>query len=108
MTERVESWARVVYDGLGLENEAVGPVLQPACTACDAPMTLVVKRVLDLAPIRHGVPTALGLTPYDVAVDCPRCGREHRATVGYGEYQPARYIAVLEGIARRLTAYRRE
>lgn len=114
----------VIYDGLGLEDEAVGPVLHPACSACAEPLTLVVRRVLDLTPLRPSdshaadvahqfslvrkgsgewttLVTGLGLTPYVVDVDCPGCGEGHRAVVGYGEYQPARYIGVLQGIARR-------
>jgi hypothetical protein len=84
-------------------------------------MTLVVKRVLEIAPLRLDDPranelthrfalaqkgggewatlvTELGLLPHVLDVDCTHCREGHIAIVGYGEVQPARYLALLQGI----------
>lgn len=116
---RGDDWASVVYDGLGLELEASPPVLDLACARCAAAMPLSLRRVLGepRAATRIGAGTLAGrfglvlrgegewaslrarldLTPYALDVECPACGARHVAVIGYGEYQPARYLAVLQG-----------
>ncbi len=42
--------------------------------------------------------TSSGSTPYFLRSDCTRCGAQHGAVLGYGEHQPARYIATVEGV----------
>lgn len=39
-----------------------------------------------------------GFDVYVAPVDCRRCGAKHFAVLGYGEFQPARYLATLEAI----------
>lgn len=110
-----------MYDGLGLETEPNPPVVDLACSGCGAALALAVARVLVADPIRSGDPdadalerrfrldrrgtgewlalvTRLGLTPYRIDLGCQSCGRRHLAVVGYGEFQPARYLAVFQGL----------
>jgi hypothetical protein len=115
-----DPWSKAVYDGLGLEGESEPPVLRPACTACGVAMELALRRVLDGEAVRPSDPDAeelarrfglarregawprlttdLGLEPYRVELACSACGAAHLAVVGYGEFQPARWVAVLQGV----------
>jgi hypothetical protein len=108
----------VVYDGLGLEDERQPPHLVVACPSCGAGITVPVAAVLALDPLEaepevveaFGLTTAelggrsypvagLGLVPYGVVGACDSCRERHLAVIGYGEKQPARYMAVYHGVA---------
>ncbi len=121
----------VVYDGLGLESESSPIELWHSCRSCRArAVRFDVREVL--APGRQLVAeggarwvsqlakafgletshllerpsfvTSSGSTPHFLRSDCTRCGAQHGAVLGYGEHQPARYIATVEGVGLVETA----
>jgi len=108
----------VVYDGLGLEDEARPPVLRVACPWCGEEVSVAVADVLCAERVAfdpelvdaYGLDTldgpgpprpmaGLGLTPYALRDRCERCHEDFMAVIGYGEKQPARYMAVYHGVA---------
>ncbi|MBT9560783.1 MAG: hypothetical protein IV100_32465 [Myxococcales bacterium] len=111
----------VIYDGFELGSDA--PVRVIACTSCAATMDLPLSGLLgsfvrwrhvepalserlaaaaSLAPSEWtGLPelrTRDGFDPYLARLECPRCGVTHAVVLGYGEFQPARYLATVEAI----------
>ena len=108
----------VLHDGDGLETVA-GPLpLDVPCPRCESPVRVDVTRLLAAAALDPGavVSEALGLTvreplpgmrvvvdPLGLQVfalpqDCP-CGTAFEVVAGYGEYQPARWVATFLGVA---------
>lgn len=113
--------ARVIHDGFELASDA--PVCVIACTRCATAMDLPLSGLLgsfvrwrhvapalseQLAPAASlapsgwtGLPelrTRDGFDPYLARLACPRCGVQHAIVLGYGEFQPARYLVTVEAI----------
>lgn len=110
----------VVYDGFELEPGG-GAEMRPACLACGVPLPidltdvlsapripdepafeglggafgLSVKRWNDLGVVIDG----LGLSAYLLTRVCAACGSGHAVCLGYGEFQPARYLVTFNGLA---------
>lgn len=115
----------VVYDGLGIEDEPPSLCLAVSCQACGAALApslgaLALGSAPDGVDLTHAddeLVAAFGLerrvvldslmvlgarsfTPRGALVACAACGADHLVVVAYGEYQPARYLAILHGVAR--------
>jgi hypothetical protein len=109
----------VIYDGFEL-MPGDEPVIHPPCIACGSPLAVDLAAVLagrfpaddwalQLAPAFRlevkrwneiaVVVDARGLTAYTGLTDCDGCGRSHLVCIGYGEWQPARYLATYCGAA---------
>ncbi|MFO0635731.1 MAG: GNAT family protein [Nannocystaceae bacterium] len=113
--------AVILHDGFE-DPAALARVIVQPCLGCGAPLSLPLRTVLDdRTAVRNrdaqraaivaaygwlerrlgdlvGVTTALGLSAYALDVRCDRCGASHLAGFGYGEVQPARYLASFDGL----------
>lgn len=117
-------WSRggpiVVDDGLEDPARLAGRMIAPACLACGDALAVDVTVVLHgrgalphqalppgaLSAFRlrtttlgtlTRISTSLGLQAHAVVVRCPRCVAAHLVVLGYGEYQPARYVVTYDG-----------
>lgn len=109
----------------GFEDpNALARVIAPPCLGCGAALPLSLASVLDDRTavrnrgvdrdalvatfglsLRHlgqlcSATTSLGITAHAVDVRCSVCGAVHVAMFGYGELQPARYVATFDGLIR--------
>lgn len=122
--------AQVVYDGTGLEDESDPQRIGFSCEVCghhhsvdlqDAIMNgwdsfrlfrdgssassmaeLESKFGLQVVTNDYGTfhRTTLGFSPFTRFVSCAACGQMYMMVLGYGESQPGRYLAVLQGIRK--------
>jgi hypothetical protein len=113
--------ARVIYDGFELASDA--PVRVIACTCCAGSMDLPLSGLFgsflrwrhvepalserlaaaaSLAPSGWtGLPdlrTRDGFDPYLAWLVCRGCDARHAIVLGYGEFQPARYLVTVEAV----------
>lgn len=110
----------IVHDGFELEP-GQGTVMRPACLACGRTMPIEVAGVLsaERIPDEPGsmdlisafglavkrwnelgvVIDELGLSAYLLIRVCATCSAGHAVCLGYGEFQPARYLVTFNGLA---------
>lgn len=114
-----------VYDGLGAEAEDPAPTVVTRCLDCRAPLVIDLAR-LDAGTVLWRFMTepwaravidafrlvwrgdgefgsicdGLDLDAYLLAPVCGVCSALHAVVLGYGEYQPCRYVGTYLGIAR--------
>jgi hypothetical protein len=119
-----EGGPAIVYDGLGIELEKSTPTVVAGCLACSVPLLIDFSR-LDHAIVlwrfmgepwaqelidafgllRRGsgelisICDGLDLDAYLLAEVCGACTAMHGVVLGYGEYQPSRYIGTYLGLA---------
>jgi hypothetical protein len=111
----------LIYDGFELQSSAATHIL--ACERCASEMGLALAGLLGAFPKLRDVEPALakrlaatasfvslergdvrdlrtrdGFEPCVAELVCARCSAVHHVVLGYGEYQPARYIATVEAV----------
>ena len=112
----------VLHDGFGLETEPEPPALDVPCPRCERPVAVDVAALLAADPVdadaagTPGLAEALGLVVHEpmpgfrVVADplglrayllpqrCTACAAPFGVVAGYGEYQPARWVATFLGL----------
>ncbi len=114
-----------VYDGLGVETERSTPTVTTRCLSCHVPLVIdlahletgaVLWRVMSepwaqpvidaFRLVKRGaaefasICDGLELNAYLLTPVCVVCSAQHAVVLGYGEFQPARYVGTYLGIAR--------
>jgi hypothetical protein len=120
-----EGGPAIVYDGLGVETEGSATTVTTRCLGCDTALVVDLARcetgvvlwrlmsepwsqaVIDaFRLVRRGegelaaICDGMGLDTYLLTPVCGVCSAQHAVVLGYGEFQPARYLGTYLGIAR--------
>ena len=109
---------RVVHDGFEIDPAEPSPTVEPACPVCGGTLPIALVKLLrsgsaadwpdaiistfGLRSKRFGdslvITDPIGLEASLLSLSCGSCTTEFVACLGYGEWQPARYLATYLGL----------